>query len=108
MASNFQSFSLAAFVGLSLAVGADSYTAQASSEERSAACTQPIPEFKLAYDARAGKKWNPTDEQITKLCGCIWAKFPVGGWERRFHAKSEPVNHPAGGVISSISDSKKP
>ena len=86
-ASKFSWFSWAAFLALFVAFGCDSYTAKASSEERTGLCTQPIPEFKLVPDARLGKKWNPTDEQITKLCGCIWAKFPVGGWERETSRK---------------------
>ena len=39
-------------------------------------CKNPIPEFTLNYDS------NPTDEQVEKLCSCVWNKFPEGRWER--------------------------
>ncbi|RUV33155.1 hypothetical protein [Mesorhizobium sp. M7A.F.Ca.MR.148.00.0.0] len=78
-----------AFVGLILAFGGfPTYTAQASSEEpRTISCTQPVPEFRLVPMSKGGRQWNPTSDQITKLCGCIWAKFPAGGWERETSRK---------------------
>ena len=45
-------------------------------ELRMVVCKQPIPEFTLNYDS------NPTEEQVSNLCKCIWSNFPAGGWER--------------------------
>lgn len=39
-------------------------------------CKELLPEFTLGYDS------NPTEEQVSNLCKCIWSNFPAGGWER--------------------------
>ena len=47
----------------------------ASAEPRNFRCQhQTLPEFTL------GEKSNPTDEQVEKLCQCIWDK--LGTWEK--------------------------
>jgi hypothetical protein len=53
----------------------------ADGQPRSFKCKEPLPEFTL------GKNSNPSEEQLTKLCGCIWSKLPEGGWERRVAAQ---------------------
>jgi hypothetical protein len=50
-------------------------------EPRSFKCEQPLPEFTL------GRASNPSDEELAKLCTCIWSKLPEGGWEREVSAK---------------------
>ena len=50
-------------------------------EPRSFKCKEPLPQFTLGPDS------NPSDEQIAKLCGCIWSKLPEGGWERKVAAQ---------------------
>lgn len=37
-------------------------------------CDNPIPEFTL------GQSSNPTADQITQLCSCVWEN--LGSWER--------------------------
>jgi len=39
----------------------------------------PIPRFKLGYDA------NPSEEELDKLCACIWSKLV--GWEKQTAVK---------------------
>ena len=39
-------------------------------------CKEPIPLFTLNYNS------NPTNDQVSYLCSCIWNKFPQGRWER--------------------------
>jgi hypothetical protein len=53
----------------------------ASGQPRSFKCKEPLPEFTL------GAKSNPSDEQLAKLCACIWSKLPENGWERRVSAQ---------------------
>ena len=55
----------------------------------------PIPQFKLGYDA------NPSEEEVDKLCTCIWSKLV--GWEKETaeklsHSKKDEINavHMAG------------
>lgn len=50
-------------------------------EPRSFKCREPLPEFTL------GPESNPSDAAISKLCACIWSKFPEGGWEREVAEK---------------------
>jgi len=50
-------------------------------EARSFKCSEPLPEFTLGRDS------NPSDEELAKLCACIWSKLPEGGWERRVAAQ---------------------
>jgi hypothetical protein len=52
----------------------------ASQAVRSIKCDQPLPEFTL------GENSQPTDEQVSALCACIWDKLPEKGWERRTSA----------------------
>ena len=48
----------------------------AKAEPRSFICQeQPLPEFTL------GETSNPTDEQLARLCLCIWDR--LGSWEKR-------------------------
>jgi len=54
--------------------------AAAAETQRSFVCKEPLPQFAL------GEKSNPSQEQLDKLCACIWEKFPVNGWERRTSA----------------------
>src|SRR5690554_6742507 len=42
-------------------------------------CKEPLPIFTL------GEKSNPTKEQETALCACIWQN--LGGWERDVSTK---------------------
>jgi len=46
-----------------------------ASEPRSFRCEQPLPEFTL------GETSNPTDEELARLCQCIWDR--LGSWEKR-------------------------
>ena len=48
----------------------------ANGEPRSFECKEPLPKFTL------GPSSNPSEAQLSKLCACIWAKLPAGGWER--------------------------
>jgi hypothetical protein len=52
-----------------------------AAEHRIFKCDEPLPEFTL------GEQSNPTEAQLKQLCGCIWSKFPDGGWERSTSAK---------------------
>jgi len=56
-------------------------TIPASGAPRSFTCKEPLPEFTL------GPTSNPSDADVEKLCACIWAKLPEGGWERKTSAK---------------------
>lgn len=40
-------------------------------------CIEPLPVFTL------GEKSSPSDKQVSELCGCIWSRFPNGGWEQK-------------------------
>lgn len=51
-----------------------------AAEPRTFECEEPLPAFTL------GASSNPTDAQLTQLCGCIWLKLPEGGWERKVSA----------------------
>ena len=44
-------------------------------------CSQPLPVFTLGLNS------NPSSTEVTALCTCIWASFPVDGWERRTSEK---------------------
>ena len=44
-------------------------------------CSQPLPVFTLGLSS------NPSSTEVTALCTCIWASFPVDGWERRTSEK---------------------
>ncbi|UDL90191.1 hypothetical protein LGH82_01990 [Mesorhizobium sp. PAMC28654] len=83
-------FSWAAFIGLILAFFPagyalemfKSYTVQtAAADHLSFTCKQPLPEFTL------GEKSNPTSDQLTHFCDCVWSKFPDGGWEQETSKK---------------------
>jgi hypothetical protein len=62
-------------ISASIIVLAVVYSLAATAEPRSFRCQQPLPEFTL------GEKSNPTDEQVTRLCQCIWDN--LGTWEKR-------------------------
>jgi hypothetical protein len=53
----------------------------ANGEPRSFKCKEPLPEFTLGRDS------NPSDEQLAKLCACVWSKLPERGWERKVSAQ---------------------
>ena len=53
----------------------------ASGAPRSFKCKEPLPEFTL------GPSSNPSEAQLSKLCACVWAKLPEGGWEREVSTK---------------------
>lgn len=51
-------------------------------------CKEPLPAFTLDGSS------NPTDAQLTQLCGCIWSKLPEGGWERKVSAEIKAGQDP--------------
>jgi hypothetical protein len=80
---------LRAFVGSLLAFGGfATYTAKASPHEpRTLSCSQPVPEFRIVPLLKNGRQWSPTNDEIAGLCGCVWSKFPAGGWEQETSRK---------------------
>ena len=44
-------------------------------------CEESLPEFTL------GPYSNPSNDEIKRLCSCIWNQFPENGWERRVSEK---------------------
>jgi hypothetical protein len=63
------------FVGLAIA------STTSGAQPRSFQCNEPLPEFTL------GPKSNPSESELAKLCACVWAKLPEGGWERDISTK---------------------
>ena len=47
---------------------------------RSVICKESLPVFTLGRNSRPG------DDQVKKLCSCIWAEFPEDGADRRTSA----------------------
>jgi hypothetical protein len=72
--------------------------------KREVICAEPLPVFTL------GEKSNPTQQQVSALCTCIWNKFPKDGWERRTSQLIRNNQDPGwrgGGLLSRFGDAIK-
>lgn len=57
-------------------------------ELKTVVCAEPLPLFTLSETSQ------PTDEEVAKLCSCIWKSFPAGGWEQQTSAKIRNDENP--------------